>query len=173
MLNKGSGFDDYILEKTRLSQRPEDEVACGLVLDRANLTGWDRKTQDSLIAGEDCKINSNSLQWRERLEFEGNIRELKIPDLVQLRTFLDNFHLSLKELEIEEILPLQDYELGDEPGAKPKSAYNIRLWQNTQRELTNFLLNSQGQTDEIPVAPPFIMGLRALLEVLAKEWAGK
>ena len=76
-------------------------------------------------------------------------------------------------MEIEEILPLQDYELGDEPGAKPKSAYNIRLWQNTQRELTNFLLNSQGQTDEIPVAPPFIMGLRALLEVLAKEWAGK
>ena len=107
------------------------------------------------------------------MEFEGNIRELKIPDLVQLRTFLDDFHVSLKELEIEEILPLQDYELGDEPGAEPESTYNQTLWRNTQRELTNVLLNMKGETDDIRVEPPFIIGLTALLHVLAKEWAGK
>jgi hypothetical protein len=173
MLTKGSGFEDRILEKTRLSQRPKDEVACGLVLGRTRLTGLGKKTKDPLIAGEDCEINGNPIDWSERLEFEGNIRELKIPDLVQLRTFLDDFHVSLKELEIEEILPLQDYELGDEPGAEPESTYNQTLWRNTQRELTNVLLNMKGETDDIRVEPPFIIGLKALLHVLAKEWAGK
>ncbi|MCL2925802.1 MAG: hypothetical protein MGF17_14595, partial [Trichodesmium sp. MAG_R04] len=173
MLIKGSGFYDHILEKTRLSQRPGDEVACGLVLGRTKLTGLGRKTKDPLIAGEDCEINGELIDWRERLEFEGNIRELEIPDLVQLKTFLDDFHGSLKELEIEEILPLQDYELGDEPGAEPEFAYNQTLWRNTQRELMNVLLNMRGETDDIPVEPPFIMGLKALLHVLAKEWAGK
>ena len=173
MLTKGSGFEDRILEKTRLSQRPKDEVACGLVLGRTRLTGLGKKTKDPLIAGEDCEINGNPIDWSERLEFEGNIRELKIPHLVQLRTFLDDFHVSLKELEIEEILPLQDYELGNEPGAEPESTYNQTLWRNTQRELTNVLLNMKGETDDIRVEPPFIMGLKALLHVLAKEWAGK
>ncbi|GGA21580.1 hypothetical protein [Okeania sp. KiyG1] len=163
MLNKGSGFDDYILEKTRLSQKPEDEVACGLVLNRTKLTGWDRKTKDPLIAGEDCEINGNLIEWRERLEFAGNIQQLKIPDLVQLRTFLDDFHVSLKKLNIEEILPLKGYKLGDEP----ESAYNKTLWQNTERELISAVFNFKGETEE----PPFIIGLKALLRVLAKEWA--
>ena len=161
MLNKGSGFNDRILEKTRLSQRPEDEVACGLVLDRAKLTGWNKKTKDPLI------------EWIETLKFEGNIRKLKIPDLVPLRTFLDYFHVSLKELEIEEILPLQNYELGDEPGAEPESTYNQTLWRNTQMELTNISLKMKRETNDIPLEPPFIMGLKALLKVLAKEWADK
>ncbi|NEP80521.1 MAG: hypothetical protein F6K39_21525 [Okeania sp. SIO3B3] len=173
MLTKGSGFDDRMLEKTRLSQRPKDEVACGLVLGRTKLTGLDRKTEDPLIAGEDCKINGEFIEWRDRLEFKGNIQQLEIPDLIQLRTFLDDFHVSLKELKIEEILPLQDYELGDEPGEEPESAYNQALWRNTERELTNVLLNMKGETDDIRAEPPFIMGLKALLKVLAKEWAGK
>ncbi|MCH2050644.1 MAG: hypothetical protein MK289_19830 [Trichodesmium sp. ALOHA_ZT_67] len=161
MLNKGSGFNDRILEKTRLSQRPEDEVACGLVLDRAKLTGWNKKTKEPLI------------EWIETLKFEGNIRKLKIPDLVPLRTFLDYFHVSLKELEIEETLPLQNYELGDEPGAEPESTYNQTLWRNTQMELTNISLKIKRETNDIPLEPPFIMGLKALLKVLAKEWADK
>lgn len=161
MLNKGSGFNDRILEKTRLSQRPEDEVACGLVLDRAKLTGWNKKTKEPLI------------EWIETLKFEGNIRKLKIPDLVPLRTFLDYFHVSLKELEIEEILPLQNYELGDEPGAEPESTYNQTLWRNTQMELTNISLKMKRETNDILLEPPFIMGLKALLKVLAKEWADK
>lgn len=173
MLSKGSGFEDEIVEKTRLSERPKDEVACGLVLGRTKLTGLGRKTKDPLIAGEDCEINGNPIQWRDRLEFEGNIQQLKIPNLLQLRMFLDDFHVSLKELGIEEILPLQDYELGDQPGADPESAYNKTLWRNTERELTNVLLNMRGETDEIRVEPPFIMGLKALLRALAKEWAGR
>ncbi|MCL2930928.1 MAG: hypothetical protein MGG11_01100 [Trichodesmium sp. MAG_R03] len=173
MLTKGSGFNDRILERTRLTQRPKDEVACGLVLGRTRLTGLDTKTEDLLIAGENCEINGESIEWRDRLEFKGNIQQLEIPKLIQLRTFLDDFHGSLKELKIEEILPLQDYELGDEPGAEPESTYNQSLWRDTERELTNVLLNMKGETDDIRVEPPFIMGLKALLKVLAKEWAGK
>ena len=113
------------------------------------------------------------IEWIETLKFEGNIRKLKIPDLVPLRTFLDYFHVSLKELEIEEILPLQNYELGDEPGAEPESTYNQTLWRNTQMELTNISLKMKRETNDIPLEPPFIMGLKALLKVLAKEWADK
>lgn len=55
MLSKGSGFkDDQVT--TRLSQRPKDEVACGLVLSDTPLEGKNLKDEDPLIAGESCEI---------------------------------------------------------------------------------------------------------------------
>jgi len=168
MLSAGSGFDD-IGEITRLSQRPKDEVCCGLVLSSTKLQGLTKRTKDPLIAGEDCEVNGNLISWRDRLELEGNIEQFQIPEFEQLSKFLDEFNLALKELEIEGLKPMR----GFKAGVGLEADYSERLWRETKRELTRVTLTIRGDSDGIRVEPPFILGLKALLRVLGREWAGK
>lgn len=168
MLSKGSGFADTE-EITRLSERPKDEVACGLVLGGTKLKGLTKKDRDPLIAGENCEVNGNLISWRDRLELEGNIHEFKVSEFEQLRKFLDEFNLALKELKIDGLKLMKNYS----PDVGLDSSYSDKLWRETERELTKVTLNIKGDADGIRVEPPFILGLKALLRVLGKEWAGK
>ena len=163
MLSGGSGFDDTG-EITRLSQRPKDEVCYGLVLSSTKLQGLTRKTKDPLIAGEDYEVNGHQISWRDRLELEGNIEQFQISEFEQLSKFLDEFNLALQELEIEGLKPMK----GFNAGVGLEADYSERLWRETKRELT-----IRGESDNISIEPPFILGLKALLQVLGKEWAGK
>ncbi|RAM51511.1 MAG: hypothetical protein C6Y22_10615 [Hapalosiphonaceae cyanobacterium JJU2] len=169
MLSKASGFKDTEVP-TRLSKNLKDEVACGLVLKDTKLTGLNRKTKDPLIAGEQSEINGRTIDWNSRLQLEEDEEEIDkfaIPKLVQLPKFIYDFHVALRELEIEGIKPLQGYrrslDLQD----------NEKLWRDTNRELTNVLLKIRGKSENIRFEPPYILGLKALLRVLGKEWAEK
>lgn len=174
ILSKGSGFEDDEIT-TRLSQNPKDEVACGLVLSDTELQGKKKKqkTKDYLIAGEGCQINGEFIDGESRLEpefFESDdkLKEFKIPELTNLSQFLYDFHIALKDLDIEDIKPLPGYK------RKPEIDSNKALWREVGDELTNLLLQFKGKKfDEIRLEPPFILGLKALLKVLAKQWADK
>ncbi|MGK7877636.1 MAG: hypothetical protein AB4426_31340 [Xenococcaceae cyanobacterium] len=166
MLSKGSGFEDTE-EITRLSQNPKDEAACGLVLRETKLTGLEKKAKDPLIAGETCLVNKNEIFWNSRLEVEGDVKEFKIPHLVQLPQFLYDFHVALQDLELEGITPLRGYTRSRDLDQ------NSKLWRNTQKELTDLLQKMKGDSENIRLEPPFILGLKALLQVLGKEWAGR
>jgi hypothetical protein len=169
MLSKGSDFENTD-EITRLSQQPKDEVACGLVLSDTKLQGLNRKTKDPLIAGENCELNSQLINYSERLEFDGDIKDFRISrELEHLKRFLYEFNLGLKELDMEGIKPMS----GFKPGSGLESSYDSQLWRNTLRELDNTLLKIKGDSENIRVEPPFILALKALLKVLGKEWAGK
>ncbi|MGD1866752.1 MAG: hypothetical protein ACFB0D_19545, partial [Phormidesmis sp.] len=50
---------------------------------------------------------------------------------------------------------------------------NAKLWQGTQRELDKILEESEikGDPIKIQMQPPFILGLKAMLNYLGKEWA--
>ena len=168
MLSKGSGFADTN-EITYLSKRPKDEVACGLVLNDTKLTGLDRKQKDPLIAGEDCQVNGESITWEDRLDLEGDIKSFEIGELVQLHLFLDEFNQAIKDLKLEGITPMTQFK----PGEGLDEKYRDKLWKDTQRELKATLLKMKGDADNIQVEPPFILGLKALLRVLGKEWSGK
>ncbi len=164
MLSNGSGFEDTE-ETTHLSQNPKDEAACGLVLRDSKLQGLKKKARDPLIAGEECILNGQTISWESRLEFEDDVDDFRVPKLVQLQKFLYDFHVGLRELDIEGIKPLKGYKRtldNDE---------NAKLWRDTNKELTNVLLTMRGNSDNIRVEPPFILGLKALLKVLGKQWA--
>ncbi|WP_217359989.1 cell division protein FtsA [Anabaena sp. UHCC 0253] len=172
MMSIASGFPDTE-ELTRLSQNPKDEAACGLVLKDRKLQGLGKKEKDPVIAGEDCKISGENFGWQERLEFKGkSISKYEIPELTQLKLFLNAFHASLDELGIDGIKPLDGYELKEYPD-DPDPDYNEKLWRATERELRNSLNAIKGNIEDIREEPPFIIGLKALLRVLGKEWAGK
>ncbi len=167
MLSKASGFEDT-KELTRLSTRPKDEVACGLVLNDTRLEGLNIKKPEPVIAGEDCTINGESISWEDDLNLEGSIQGFDIPELIQVPNFLDEFNLALKELDIEGLTPMPAFK-----GDKLEPRYHDRLWRDTQKELKTNLVNIRGDSDNIRVEPSFILGLKALLRVLGKEWAGK
>ncbi|NEO99243.1 MAG: hypothetical protein F6K58_11280 [Symploca sp. SIO2E9] len=168
MLSKGSDFED-IDEVTRLSTRPKDEVACGLVLTATKLQGLGRREKDPLIAGENCEVNGQFVSWSSRLDLKGNIQNFHISELEQLSTFLDDFNFALEELEIDGLNPM----VGFQPGVGIEARVKDKLWRDTQRELTSSLLKIKGDSENIREEPPFILALKALLRVLAKEWAGK
>ncbi|GBF78798.1 hypothetical protein [Aphanothece sacrum] len=177
MLSSASGFPHSNIE-TVLTNRcqPKDEVACGLVLEDSRLEVRDIKEDDRLIAGEACliiyninqedvpdKITANS---RIKQDDELELKDFKIPELVELPKFLCEFHKVLKELNIEEIFALKDYKMS------PDTKDNSELWKRTQRALEDILIKEmKGKSEEIRFEPPFILGLKALLRVLAKDWA--
>ena len=166
MLSKGSGFEDTKV-LTRLSTRPEDEVACGLVLNATRLKGH-IKRPESVIAGENSTINGQPISWEDDLDLEGVIQGFDIPELVQVPNFLDDFNIALEELDIQGLTPMPAFK-----GNSLESSYNDRLWRDTHKELKTKLVKIRGDSDNIHVEPPFILGLKALLRVLGKEWAGK
>jgi len=169
-----SGFPDTE-EPTRLSRNPKDEAACGLVLKDRKLDGLGKKQKDPIIAGEDCIIGQEQFSWKERLQLQAksiNRGDYQIPTLNQLKLFLDAFHVSLDQLGIDGIKPLERYELKEHLD-DPEPDYNEKLWRATERELKNSLITIEGKVENIREEAPFIIGLKALLKVLGKEWAGK
>jgi hypothetical protein len=167
MLSKASGFPDTN-EITRLSTRPKDEVACGLVLDRTPLGGIISKKPEPVIAGEDCTVNGQKITWKDYLELEGNITGFDMPQLQEVPAFLNEFNTAVKEIDIQGLKPMPAFKNGE-----LESSYKDRLWREVHKELRTNLVHIRGDSENIRVEPPFILGLKALLRVLGKEWAGK
>jgi hypothetical protein len=164
MISIGSGFPDTE-ELTRISQNPQDEVACGLVLNEIKLQEINTDEVDYLISGEDCEINGEYFSAISRLDFESNINNIKVSKSIQLRRFFNNFHKSLKDLNIDEIPPLPEYKLNSE------IEYQEEFWQATEKEIKHSLLSLNG--NDISLEPIFILELKALLRILGKGENGK
>ena len=168
MLARGSGFEDS-KEETRLSRNPKHEVARGLVLQRTELKVGDKKKQDPIITGEDCQLNGALLSWDQRLKIEDDVTSFQIPTLTYLSRFLYDFHVGLKDLDIGGIRPLKGYNRSIELSDNPE------LWDGTRRQLEEILQSPTliGEKSNIRSEPPFILGLKALLNYLGREWAGR
>ncbi|MGA0200075.1 MAG: hypothetical protein ACO3NK_13350, partial [Prochlorotrichaceae cyanobacterium] len=163
------GFKEIDVE-IYLSPKPKDEVACGLVLNDTRLKGLNKreKKADILIAGERYKLHGDEFGPETRFDIKGNISNFEIPALPELQRFLYIFHKAIDELEPDEVTPL------------PKTVYipslrasdNEALWRLTERRLLNTLTKMRQDSDEsVRVEPPFILGLKALLQVLGEKWA--
>ncbi|MCG9891667.1 MAG: hypothetical protein MH252_11390 [Thermosynechococcaceae cyanobacterium MS004] len=164
MLSSASGFEDIDVE-TKLSPLPKDEVACGLVLDESHLKGLDKRDEDLLIAGEAFTLNGEPLDWNARMRLSGTIEDFAVPELTALKHFLNSYHRTLEAQRVEGIEPFKGYVVSDDPDV------NAKLWQTTTRELKKSLLRLRGNADDIRIEPPFILELKALLQVLGNQWA--
>jgi hypothetical protein len=173
MIADASALQETSGSDTQISQRPKDEASCGLVLDRSKLQGLERKTKDPLIAGENCRINGQNVGFDQRMEASGDdITSIDAPPtLDRLIDFINAFNEGIKDLEIEEeIKPFSQYRRG----SGLEESYANALFDKTMTELRSMLINiNNGDGERLRVEPPFILGLKALMRVLAKEWAGK
>ncbi|WP_404785088.1 hypothetical protein [Altericista sp. CCNU0014] len=164
MLSCASGFEDIDVE-TKLSPLPKDEVACGLVLDESHLKGLDKRDEDPLIAGEAFTVNGEPQDGSARMRLGGTIEDFAVPELAALAHFMNSYHRTLDAQRVESIAPFKGYAVSDAPDA------NAELWRATARELKKSLLRLRGNADDIRVEPPFILALKALLQVLGNRWA--
>ena len=167
MLSKASGFDNKT-EPTILSSKPKAEVACGLVLDQnqTRLTGL-QNDDEPIFAGEDCEVNGVAFGWQDRLDLTQfkDIESFKLVGLdddevglANLQKFLENFQQAFKELRIDGIKTLKQYD--DEQ-------WRNSLWTSVKRAVESHLTNLEGRSsDDVRVEPPFILGLKALLKEL-------
>jgi hypothetical protein len=168
LLSKASGLEE-VGDPTRLSSLPKDEIACGLVLAKTQLSEIDPKIKDRPIAGENFTINGEEFLFSDRLSkdnIRGNINSCTIPDLDNLRWFVDRFNEAVVDLDIDDIKPLDNY---DESKKCFDKAYHDRLWDKVDRELLSVLSDIRYDATSIYENPPFIVGLKALLTVLSKE----
>lgn len=162
ILSKASGLENTNA-KTYLSQKPEHEIAFGLVLNDGILKDFTGET-DFIIAGEKCLVNDNPLNYDSRLE---DTTDLSMPWLTKLSDFLYQFHFGLESLNIESIKPLStsDYQI---------STYlkdNKQLFVQVRQEIDETLENNQSNQDLEFDNPPFIIALESLIRLLGKRWA--
>lgn len=177
MLSKGSGFPDTE-ETTHLSQNPKHEVSCGLVLGRSPLTGLQKHTDVFPIAGEkyevryvkDGETKTDVIDSKARLVLQGDVQSFKIPELTNLKQFVYDYHVALRELNIQSVQPVEWYT--EEPPTS-NTDKNSQLWRDVRRDLDNTLLSIKGDARHIRQEPPFILELKSLLSVLGKKWANK
>jgi hypothetical protein len=173
MVADGSNLKETTGSDTQISQRPNDEVACGLVLRETKLQGLEQKTKDPLIAGENCLINGQNVGFNKRMIVgDEDITSIEAPEQFdRLVDFINSFNEGIKDLGIEEeIKPFSQYRKGVGLEAK----YAQGLFDKTMIELRAMLVVINSDDDKpLQIEPPFILGLKALLSVLAKEWAGK
>ena len=156
MLAQGSGFK-YTKKINYLSSNPGHEVAYGLALSETNIIGLSTNNPEPPIAGENCEINGISMAAHGRLDlsqFENTVRYKNL-ELTNLKAFLGDFQQALKDLKITTIKPLAEYE--DEQ-------WQTKLWENVQIEIENYCLRIE--LNDRRTEPPFIIGLRALLEAI-------
>ena len=170
LLSRGAGMEDT-KQETLLSRRPKDEVACGLVLDDTKLKGFSYRSRGSApIPAEAYTMNGISYSWDQPMVIDNDINtigEFKIHNLDNLNNYLYEFHRALRDLQIEGIKPLPGYHLSNSFSDNPQ------LWEKTERSLTNLLQDGKftGAANEVQIQPPFILGLKALLQYQGKDWA--
>lgn len=177
MLSKGSGFSDT-QETTHLSQNPKHEVSCGLVLEQTSLTGLQENTDVSPIAGEKYEVRyvkdgeekTDIIDSKARLILQGDVQSFKIPELTNLKQFVYDYHVALRELNIQSVQPVEWY---TEESPISNTDKNSQLWRDVIRTLDNTLLSIKGDARNIRQEPPFILELKSLLSVLGKKWANK
>jgi len=161
MLRLGSGFPSRSTIGTEISKHPKDEVAWGLVLAKTQLK--EPQHPHPLIFGEDCELNGQRFSW-DTSRLPETPQSFRIPDPKRLQQFLRDFDKALKTLRIETIRPLQ-YQ------SNP-SIFNPNLWKGTQPSLEKILQENISQNKNLnQVDPPFILGLKALLTHLGREWS--
>lgn len=179
LMEKAAGFGDLRDFETELSRSPKGEVACGLVVDINNskLRGISeaRAEGDALVAGEIYGIGDDKrreplarMKWSDE-----DLDSARMPEPEEfeiLPMFLYEFHVALKEQRPTRALKPLGKALYAE---SPRAAENPQLWRDVSRRMERYWSQMGKEASKAQLEPPFIIGLRSLVDVLAQRWADK
>ena len=124
-----------------------------------------RKASERIRIGDDIVITVTQVRGskaRIGIEAPPDVRIVRdeLPDLEDLRTFIENYDESIAELRIRSLLPIKelcDLDL---------------LWDAVQVEVRSLCLAKVGkEASDLESEPGFILSLRALNNTLGKLWA--
>ena len=148
---------------TTMSDAYKDETSCGLISSGVNLDGDFDPSDDVMICGATLTINDLTFNAGDRVELPHvmtKIEGYELPDLDALRTFVQHYDSSVAELRIRSLLPIR--QLCDLD----------TLWDEVETQVRSLCLAKVGQeASELEPEPGFILGLKALTDILGRLWA--
>lgn len=148
---------------TTLSNAFKDETACGLISKGVNLQGNFDPRKDLMFSGEELVINGITFGPLDRIEIPNNINLLdsyELGGLTELRKFVSNYDEALGSAKISSLLPIR------------KLISLDSLWDDVATQAQAFAQGEVGkEIGDLEPEPAFVMGLRALITILAREWA--
>jgi hypothetical protein len=167
-----------IKRSTAISTSPKDEAACGLVVGQMQL-GNPVDEDEYLIAGEPCIIDNHQFGWDHYIFHNAieDIQGLQVGNaenqLENLPQFLHYFNKSIKTKNITNYIPLvKNFVISNNVSDTIRD--NADLWAEVDEKLRQSLLQVRGVNKQsIRLEPPFILALKALIEVLADRWANQ
>ena len=161
-------------EGTRLSQKFKDEVAIGLVVDQPHLSSLNG-SESKPFSGESLCINNHEfaaedlidLEPLSKVDHDQPVTTMKLLNLNELQRYVQGMVKAMEDLrgdlQINPLLKASDLEgaLGEKVLALAQNLCDQHLGNRQDaKKVGNF-----------SVEPGFFLGLRALVEVLANDWA--
>lgn len=172
---RSSGFSDTTqrVATTTLSNAFKEETSCGLISTGVNLTGDFDPRKHPMISGEEQVINgmvfgaldrvdglSETMTGESTADGVLGIESYELGNLNELRRFVSNYDDALNAERITSLLPIRALISSD------------KLWDEveiTARALCLKKLNKE--INDLEPEPGFVIGLRALVNTLARQWA--
>lgn len=162
--------NDEPAEGTHLSEKFKDEVAIGLVVDQPHLHGLNG-SESKPFSGESLRINGYKSAAEQPIDLSNidpnePVKTMELLDLKELQRYVRGMVQAMEglkhDLQMNPVVQASDLEgvLGEKVLAR------------AQHLCDQHLGNFQGmKMADFSVEPGFFLGLRALVEVLAEDWA--
>jgi len=148
---------------TTLSDAFKDETACGLISKGINLKGDFDPRDEVMFSGEELVVNGQIFNALDRVNLPqemNTVESFTLGSLTELRNFVKNYDEALTNLKISTLLPIR------------KLAANENFWDEVQTQVRAICLERiNKEISDLEPEPGFIIGLRALSNTLARQWA--
>ncbi|MCY4173547.1 MAG: hypothetical protein OXF25_05700 [Cyanobacteria bacterium MAG CAR3_bin_5] len=170
-INLSSGKSNEREGTTYLSEQFKNEVAIGLVVDKPHLRGFN-SLESNPFSGESLCINGYEFAAEQPIDLskighDEPVTAMKLLNLKELQRYVQSMVQAMdgikNDLQMDPLVKASDLEgsFGEKVLAHAQNLCDQHLGDpKNPRKLGDFL-----------VEPGFCLGLRALVEVLAKEWA--
>jgi hypothetical protein len=116
-----------------------------------------------MFSGEELIINGQIFNALDRVNLPqemNTVESFTLGSLTELRNFVKNYDEALTNLKISTLLPIR------------KLAANENFWDEVQTQVRAICLERiNKEISDLEPEPGFIIGLRALSNTLARQWA--
>ena len=163
-LSAGFPSGAQVSAETILSDDFKNETAHGIISSGLKLKVNIDSKKDKPISGEGLRINNKIFTSTERinigLPLETIIETYELTEFSQLQKFVNNYDQALSNLEIKSLMPIS-------------SLANVdKLWAEVEKQSSRICGERAGiKIKHLENEPGFIIGLRALSNVLASQWS--
>ena len=110
MLQVKSSGCEPATASTTMSDAYKDETSCGLISSGVNLIGDFDPRDDAMICGATLIINELTFKAGDRVDLPRGMNRIEcyeLPDLDELRSFVEHYDASIAELRIRSLLPIR------------------------------------------------------------------
>lgn len=173
ILAKAGGYSTEERRDTILSRNPKQEAAGGLIVEETRLKGLSESTPEA-FAGVAMTFETDigSIDFRPEDELLlpdtcQEIRSISITDYSQIGSFIEVFNEAIYACGIRDIVP----PIVARSGEEALEAISFDLGNEVKQLLNNRRSVGGGSRQSYEPDPGFIVAHKALLRVLAKQWA--